>query len=246
MGDLNGDAYADIVCINRSSNTITISYGNSTGATAPVSLPAGLYPDALVLVDLNADGYDDIVCGNRDDDTLTISMGSSTGHDTTPDTVPCGKDPSSGACGDINGDGYPDAVITNQYTDDATILFGCATGYLPPEFIPVGDNPQQVACGDMDGDGRDDIICANRNDDSMTISYGTPIAFNTRGLAFTVNPAAPVTVAAPGGFTIGFPAGCFPAPVSGALRIGPPIYLSRARAPEPRTKRRGPYRRHGM
>ena len=183
-GDINGDGYDDIACVNYFSDELTISYGSGTGHGSPQTISAGTHPCSLTIGDVNGDGYGDIVCAGEMSEDIRVSYGSNTGH-TTPKVCLVPGFPLSISVGDVNGDGYDDIACCHYTTDALTIVYGTMHGQSSLQTLSVGVKPHFVDIKDINGDGYADIMCVNRDSDNISISYGS-VCGHTAPTTFTV------------------------------------------------------------
>jgi len=188
-GDVNGDAYADVV-VGDTLGTAFVFNGTKTGiasgntTTATTSL-SGTNDYGLSIAgagDVNGDGYSDVVVGAPDNSNAFTYHGSPTGSVSTSTILVLGNSDggsnedrlafSVSSAGDLNGDGYSDVVIGvigyNALTGAAYIYYGSSTGLSisspAPAILSVGGSTTTgwsvAGAGDINGDGYDDLIVA--------------------------------------------------------------------------------------
>ena len=93
IGDMNGDAKADLAVANRASDTISVLLGNGNGTfQAPQTFAAGPSPGALVIGDVNSDGKVDLAEANNgspylgDNNSVGVLLGNGNGTFQAPKT----------------------------------------------------------------------------------------------------------------------------------------------------------------
>ena len=146
-GDVNGDAFSDVIVGDEAGNA-TIYYGTTTGlsTTASVTLTGSTNFGVSVASagDVNGDGYSDVIVGAATSTSAFTYVGSPTGAVSLPTVTINGINAgdqfgySVASAGDVNGDGYSDVIIgANGYIGG---LGGntATTGNLGAFFIYLG------------------------------------------------------------------------------------------------------------
>jgi|GEM_PF-1410896 len=125
------------------------------------SLPAGVFPSAVVTGDFNSDGKLDWVVANAGDNTLDLYIGNGDGTAQPPVIIPLvGQSPVALAAADLTGDGKVDLVVAEADSQTVGILFGNGDGTFQPE-VELPAFPVQtlaVAVADVNKDGHSDLI----------------------------------------------------------------------------------------
>jgi hypothetical protein len=132
---------------------------------APVYLPAGSQPHAVVAVDVDGDGKLDLLVACRD--SLSVLLGDGTGAFGKPATVSDGLPPGGYkllAVGDLDGDRKPDVVIASRKArrgNVASVFRNLGSGrFAEPQTILKDTQISAIALADMDGDGKLDLVVA--------------------------------------------------------------------------------------
>ena len=184
LGDLNGDAWLDIVAANPTNNTVEVLLATSAGTFPTVTAyatPTNMSPYSLTVSDVNGDGLADvIVTGTGSQVGLLLGTGAGTLLAATTYSAGANTHPYGVALGDINGDGKPDLVTANPLSDTFSILRGSGGGIFQPATVhnvSPGSYPTSIALNDINSDGRLDIILANYLDHTIGVLLNTtPLA----------------------------------------------------------------------
>jgi hypothetical protein len=123
VGDFNGDGQADMVVVNRGSNSVSVLQGSGDGTFLPAfSYATGVSPSAVAAGDFNGDGHLDLagVTPNllAPSQTIGIQVWLNNGNGTFPIRSlisAAGVILSSQATADFNGDGIPVLVHLHDH-----------------------------------------------------------------------------------------------------------------------------------
>jgi Ca2+-binding RTX toxin-like protein len=203
IGDLNGDARADLVTANFNSDNVSVLLGDGFGGFAPattVGLNGDDDPSSVAIGDLNGDTRPDLVTTNIFSDNVSVLLGDGAGGFAAATNVGLngGDGPASVAIGDLNGDTRPDLVTANLFSDNVSVLLGDGAGGFAPATnfgLNGGDGPNSVAIGDFNGDTRPDLVTANIFSDNVSVLLNTPP--DTTTTTTTVAPTTTSTTVAP-------------------------------------------------
>jgi hypothetical protein len=168
IGDIDGDAKADMVVTNSGSNTISIFRNTSTVGTinwaTKVDLATNPTPRFVSIGDIDGDGKLDLVITNEGSNNVSVYRNTSSvgtiGFDSKVDFT-TGTAPVAVAIGDINGDGKPDLTVANYSSNTISILQNTSVmggiSFTAKVDFPTGVAPVSIAIGDIDGDSKSDI-----------------------------------------------------------------------------------------
>jgi hypothetical protein len=180
-GDVNGDAFGDVIVGDNNGNAYVFNgstTGVSTAATTTLTNAAGNFGNSVAGAgDVNGDGYSDVIVGAYSASSAFTYQGSPTGSISTNTISIVGQNAfdryglSVSSAGDINADGYSDVIVgaigVNAITGAAYIYLGSDTGLstLNPSILTIpftGDEENYgwsvAGAGDINGDGYDDVI----------------------------------------------------------------------------------------
>ena len=176
-GNLNGDAYADLIVPNIGDNTLTILLGNGDGTFASgMSLSVGGQPASAAIADFDDDGFKDIAVSRWSANTLSIYYGNGDGtFKSTPTNVPVGTNPFFVVAADFDRDGKTDLAVTNYASNDMSILLN-KTGVCLATPVDI--------VSWWSGDGHPfDLVSANNG----TMMNGATYAAGKVGRAFSLD-----------------------------------------------------------
>lgn len=168
IGNLDGDAHADVVVVDAAPflQGVRTFLGDGTGSfTAGGTASTAFGPEAASVADLNHDGFDDVVTSDSfsfidvpPQFAITVLLSDGRGGFSNSTVYPTANGPVSGDIGDLNADGHPDVVISGVIGTGLAVYANDGTGALAQVAVPtVASAPQTPAIADLDGDGRPDI-----------------------------------------------------------------------------------------
>lgn len=156
-GELNGDAYDDLVVLGILAGP-GVLIGRGSGAFDPMRLvPTEREPGVGNLADFNGDGTLDLavsigplssglMLGNGDGTFRTESLFD---QEATMEVAPA----------DVNGDGFMDVAVVRLQIQ---LRFGKGDGtFAEPIAVPAGISPLTLRFDDLNGDSRPDMIVTN-------------------------------------------------------------------------------------
>lgn len=168
VGNLNGDAHADLAAVNVSTNTfpgagVFLGNGNGTFQT-PSTYRFGNAPYYIVIADFDADGDSDLAVANLFGHSVSILLGNGTGGFSAPVTTPTGFQPTSIAVGDFNADTRLDLAFGSRLDTSISVRLGNGNGtFAPRTGFPAGSPAYSIAAADLNSDGVLDLATANEN-----------------------------------------------------------------------------------
>ena len=162
IGDLDGDAVADLVVGSNVGSLISVVRGTGGGAFAGASFhAAGSTPRSVAIGDFNHDGKADVVALGGDGANVLLGNGNGTFAAATP--YAAGSFPVALAVADIDGDGHLDLAVANDGTDGVSLLFGDGLGaFSEPQAVAVARFPVGVLLRDLNGDGKPDLVVSTQ------------------------------------------------------------------------------------
>jgi len=173
LGDLNGDAQADLVTIPvEATANVAISQGDGRFvASGSYDLATDLSTKRatnVALADLNLDGAPDLLATLTDgyQGNVSVSVDDGMGGFSLPRSYPAGISPNTTVVADLNGDGRPDLVVANAgvrriastYGGSIDLLLGAGDGTLLPPTTVLQEPVDHVEVADVDGDGHLDLV----------------------------------------------------------------------------------------
>jgi hypothetical protein len=192
IGEMTGDAHADVAVANSASDTVSILAGDGADGFSFVSnlaLTAGAAPSSIAIGDLDHDDEPDLVVVGEGSIRLHVFLGNGDGTFTPPPGLPAvaGTNPTAVAIGLIDDDARLDVVVANAGSDDVTVLLGDGDGtFASAPTVPAGSGPADVDLGDMNGDQILDLAVANDGANTLHVhlgigdgSFGPPTVLET-------------------------------------------------------------------
>jgi hypothetical protein len=211
-GDLNGDGIADLVVVNKNSNTLSIFLSTGLDGTgrptyaAPTSLSVGQTPDAVAIGDLDNDGHADIVVASQASNTVQIFWGNGTGNFSAgaETTLAVGAGPTGIALGDFNSDGLVDLAVSHNGSQGGAASHGVTVIrnlgnrlFDTPVEYASGTNATALVAADFNRDGKLDLAVLDGQ------AQGQVVLLQGQGNG-TFNPAGNfATVDSPTGIAVG-------------------------------------------
>ncbi len=197
VADIDGDGKADLIVVDRSTNTFSILRNTSTVGTitatsfaAKVDFATDSTPSSVAVGDLDGDGKPDIVITSIFPNKISVyrntssigSIGSASlaaQVDFIADSISL---PTTVAIEDLDGDGKPELVVTNSYGNTVSVLKNKSTvgsidntSFAASVDFTTGLGPTYVAISDVDGDGKPDLVIADYNANTVSILRNTTV-----------------------------------------------------------------------
>jgi len=174
-GNLNGDAYDDLVILYLDGDAYELASGAATLAgmatSGAVSLGAGSFPQSVTLADFNRDSKQDMAVSLSQYDRIDLLAGDGTGGFAAAWTsIPTGgtSTPWGVAAGDIDNDGNLDLLaVTIAGPEYLAASFGPAfSGLIPAATALRSPTAANVAAGKFDTNPRADVVTV-QNDENL-------------------------------------------------------------------------------
>jgi hypothetical protein len=192
VGEMTGDAHADLAVANAASDTVSILAGDGAGGfsfASSLTLTAGTSPSSIAIGDLDNDDEPDLVVVGEGSRRLGVFLGNGDGTFVPPPGFPtvAGTNPTAVALGTLDGDAHLDVVVANAGSDDVTVLLGDGDGtFTSAPTVADGSEPLDVAVGDVNGDQILDLAVANDGANTLHVhlgngdgSFGAPTVLET-------------------------------------------------------------------
>ncbi len=175
LGDVTGDAVADLVTANAESFDLTVLAGLGGGSFVGRSrLPLRAAGFSVAIADVDRDEVADLLTGNGQNASVSLLLGSAAGSFAAPVRIGVGDGPFPVHVADMNGDALPDIVTANELSDDVSIRLGRGDGtFEMDQRVAIGASPYAVALSDLNRDGTLDIVAATGADDEVAVRLRT-------------------------------------------------------------------------
>jgi hypothetical protein len=182
VGDVNGDAYLDIVATATAtgplrrqqlplSRALTLLLADGKGSFRSSQLPLRTGESWFAAIgDLNGDRKPDIVATHNDMSQLTVLLGDGRGGYVEASASPFdfGGTAFHTSILDVNRDGKMDVVAAGG--DSVRVMLGDGRGaFLAGKAIRTGPGTWRLDLGDVNGDGKIDVVTSNSDSDSVSV-----------------------------------------------------------------------------
>lgn len=188
-GDFDGDGKADLVVINADSSTLSVLKGEGNGlfgafGSAPINIPAGPTPSAVIVMDLNGDQKMDIAVTHKNGNSVGVYLGNGDGSFQLRSDYPVASNPVALVAADFNGDGVLDIATANNGSSSVSVLIGRGDGtYDPRVNYDTGNSPTGISAAYMNPqldpdsgvtrpDSVVDLVTSNSGDNKISILLG--------------------------------------------------------------------------
>ena len=145
IADFNNDGRPDFVASNYGSNSVTVRFGDGTGAYPSYKhIAVGANPTGVTTGDFDGDGNQDIASANYGG-SASILLGDGAGSFGTASNFALGSSATGVVAGDFNGDGRMDLAVSK----DAASSFSLLTGRASVVHIGIRGNNVDIVDGDI-------------------------------------------------------------------------------------------------
>ena len=175
-GDFDFDGHLDVAVANTGDNTVSILFGNGSGALTVSGSPiaVGRNPEAIRAGDFNGDGFSDLAVANYDDGTVTILVSNLFGS-FTRNTLSTGSGAQSGPQAlAITGSGSSLQLAVANYSDNTvSVMNSNGNGTFSAQtIVAVDKGPDDVNFTDFNGDGIPDLVVTDYTDGTVDLLLG--------------------------------------------------------------------------
>jgi hypothetical protein len=174
-GDMNHDAFTDIVTCDAGGSAVSVLLGNGDGTFQPaLTYSMGNDPHGMSLLDVDGDGDLDVVLADAGSSDLALRKNNGDGTLGPVSFIEAGVDGEWGLQpADMNNDGIVDLVAGGQWSNEISVLISNGNGTFQAPIVRfAGGAVWQIACGDLNGDGKMDVTTANGGTGNGSIFLG--------------------------------------------------------------------------
>jgi hypothetical protein len=173
-GAFEGNGNTDLAVADSGSGDVTILVSNGSGsfaALAPIALPAGSTPSAIVAGDFGT-GQVDLAVVDSGLSEVDILQGDGTGTFQVTSSVEVASNPGAIVAGDF-GNGRTDLVVADENTNTVSVLLGNGDGTFQAAInTATGTTPLDLVAGDFNRDGRTDVATGNAGSNDISVLLG--------------------------------------------------------------------------
>jgi uncharacterized Ntn-hydrolase superfamily protein len=186
IGELAGDALADLAIARRDGNTVWVGENLGAGVFGVAAdLPSANQPNKIAISDLDLDGDNELVVLSEAGRRVEIFADGGKAWSRINDFA-VNRDGRGLAVGAFHaGDDYPDIITTSSSPQRNLQLFvnDGVGGFALQDIVKVGSGSRFVELHDMNGNGDLDIVIGNGGDNGLMLidnPRGTPIVNSGR------------------------------------------------------------------
>ena len=196
IGDVNGDAYPDLVYASPATNSVKVLLNNGDGTFVAGTSNFAPASEHAILADFNEDSNLDIAAANTFSSSVGALLGNGDGTFDAEVNYPAGFVIPAVAAYDVDEDGNLDLVSSSYYDNQVSVLLGNGDGTFDPRYtVGVGGiSNYGVTVADL-GNGHGDIIIATPNSNTISILMGDGTGNFASPVTLSTNSPLYVTVA---------------------------------------------------
>lgn len=172
-GDMNNDAFSDLVVVNEASDDLRVLLNDGEGFYQDFTLfDTGdeKRPSPNEGADFNKDGEIDLVVTTAWDNEIRVLFGDGTGGFSSVDVYSSGNGARGVGVADFNADGWDDIIVTNRLSADMTFLWNEGNGVFSiEEYDLPGIDETACAVTDIDNNGTVDVFIAGYNSKNVLV-----------------------------------------------------------------------------
>jgi hypothetical protein len=175
LGDLNGDAAADLVTSHESAacRDCLIVFSRQAGGAFERRRQLALAPRVvdLAIADLDENALGDIIALGTEQVSVFVGLG---GFEFAPETKTfVGSEARAMSVADLDADGRSDIATVNGGSMDVTVLFAAHDGgFAPALSLPLTVEPASIAAVDANADGHVDLFIQGGGRFSIFFGHG--------------------------------------------------------------------------
>jgi len=172
VGDFVGDAALDIVSLNPSAGTESVSWNDDGRFWWSITQSTrGKSPQSIAVADLDGDMTPDLIIANTATNNVCVRF------DQVQVKSRCfatsGRAPMSVVVADLDGNGILDLVTADAQSDAVSVLLGKGDVMFQPAVgYRVDRAPTSVAVGDFNGDDAPDIVATDGISNDVRVLLG--------------------------------------------------------------------------
>lgn len=167
VGNVNGDAYADIV--GSTGTKLWVRLGNATGFDPAIETSLNYTADDVSIIDLGDDSVSDLLVSSTTIFVLYHGVGNGTYVEVRRQDTGA-TDMRTSIFADFDGDGRGDiAAILRSSKTNAVYFRNVDGSFAAPVALPTGSYPTDLQAADFNEDGQPDLVSTNWDDGTIDV-----------------------------------------------------------------------------